>query len=492
MFPQRQPVSLYAPDRGKTATVWAALRPHQGASGSRRQAFASGTGDMRFLMRSRAPPMPSQCTASTPRLPSRSRAFRTAVPAGSRPGPAAGFHGAHSKGDVAAVPPYDRRNVAYAAPCRARGAVGCSRGRKQRLARNAAPEERVCEPDAEGAEPKLAPEPVRAACKPHGRDPASSRASARRPERVGPPPPRPPARGGRPACSPSCRTRASLGASNPMWLFGFVTGGVSGNRQAGAPARWPSRAPTGPAPAAGAVPGKVGRPVRRRTPTLRDRARRDGRPAEDVMTVRRRAPPYSCRRIFATPRPTRGRAGSPRRPPYPARALRDDPGGGKPAAGRPRVTSGRAPLARQGRRPGRRRGPAADRSGRKSGAATVRAEAGGASPAPACPPARQGTARGAPRAAPARRRRSPARGGGKDKWWTEGDLNPRPPACKAGILPLYYQPAGDGAGRPDFNRSRRRGSPARPTLFIERPRAAGVGADRVGRGPEGRRRGSRL
>ena len=287
------------------------------------------------MMRSRAPPMPSQCTASTARLPSRSRAFRTAVPAGSRPGPAAGFHGAHSKGDVAAVPPHDRRNVDYAAPCRARGAVGCSRGRKQRLARNAVPEERFCEPDAEGAEPKLAPEPVRAACKPHGRDPASSRASARRPERVGPLPPRPPARGGRPACSPSCRTRASLGASNPMWLFGFVTGGVSGNRQAGAPARWPSRAPTGPAPAAGAVPGKVGRPVRRRTPILRDRARRDGRPAEVVMTVRRRAPPYSCRRIFATRRPTRGRAGSPRRPPPPCarsagRSRRRKTGSGAP------------------------------------------------------------------------------------------------------------------------------------------------------------------
>src|SRR5207249_12327711 len=24
--------------------------------------------------------------------------------------------------------------------------------------------------------------------------------------------------------------------------------------------------------------------------------------------------------------------------------------------------------------------------------------------------------------------------------WTGGDLNPRPPACKAGILPLNYQP----------------------------------------------------
>lgn len=247
-FPHRQPVSLDAPDCGKTATGWAVLRPHQGASGSRRQAFASGTGDKRFLMRSRAQPMPSQCTASTPRLPSSSRASRTAGPAGSRPGPAAGFHGAHSKGDVAAVPPYDRRNVAYAAPCRARGAVGCGRGRKQRLARNAAPEERVCEPDAEGAEPKRAPEPVRAACKPRGRDPASSRASARRPERVGPLPPRPPARGGRPACSPSCRTRASLGASNPMWPFGFVTGGVSGNWQAGAAGQVAVPSSDGPPP----------------------------------------------------------------------------------------------------------------------------------------------------------------------------------------------------------------------------------------------------
>ena len=35
----------------------------------------------------------------------------------------------------------------------------------------------------------------------------------------------------------------------------------------------------------------------------------------------------------------------------------------------------------------------------------------------------------------------------KTKWWTERDLNPRPPACKAGILPLYYQPS---AGRPVF------------------------------------------
>ena len=35
----------------------------------------------------------------------------------------------------------------------------------------------------------------------------------------------------------------------------------------------------------------------------------------------------------------------------------------------------------------------------------------------------------------------------RTKWWTERDLNPRPPACKAGILPLYYQPS---AGRPVF------------------------------------------
>ena len=249
MFPQRQPVSLYAPDRGKAATVWAALRPHQGASGSRRQAFASGTGDMRFLMRSRAPPMPSQCTASTPRLPSRSRAFRTAVPAGSRPGPAAGFHGAHSKGDVAAVPPHDRRNVDYAAPCRARGAVGCSRGRKQRLARNAVPEERVCEPDAEGAEPKLAPEPVRAACKPHGRillpaghrragpKESARRRRGRRPAEAGPRAPRTAAPGRRSARQTPCGCSASSQA-------GCRETGRQGRRPGGRPE--PRRAPPRP------------------------------------------------------------------------------------------------------------------------------------------------------------------------------------------------------------------------------------------------------
>ncbi len=35
--------------------------------------------------------------------------------------------------------------------------------------------------------------------------------------------------------------------------------------------------------------------------------------------------------------------------------------------------------------------------------------------------------------------------------WTGGDLNPRPPACKAGILPLNYQPIVWNANRVDFN-----------------------------------------
>lgn len=150
-----------------------------------------------------------------------------------RPGSAAGFHGAHYKGDVAAAPPLIdamspvRRLAAPAAlPDAAKDASSASQGA---ASRGSVFGSRTQREPSRNSHRRLRGPPA----SPMAAIPRSGRASASRPEMVGPlPPPRRQA-----LVRPERRTSALLGASNSMRLSGGVTDGVSGNWPAETPAR---------------------------------------------------------------------------------------------------------------------------------------------------------------------------------------------------------------------------------------------------------------
>ena len=150
------------------------------------------------------------------------------------------------------------------------------------------------------------------------------------------------ARNGRPACAPNAMPGHRSARQTPC---GCPAASQTGRRETGRQRRRPGS-----------------RPEPRRAPP-RPRAQCRGGPAGPSCAAPR---PLAVGESSPRCSPS-GRARLPRRRRLPARAPRDDLDGKKPAAGRPRATSGRAPPARQGRR----RGPAPDRSCRKSGSAAA-------------------------------------------------------------------------------------------------------------------------